>query len=301
MRELDQVIATLPFSAVGETGRDRLRGRMNPRSLFSGPSTYLELGREGVDVVSFVRSSLARTVYSRLSHRGSKVVPFITSSDLMASLRKRLKEARRRSLFYVYWESVDTIGHVYGPGTEASTSEVSLLDHVLKSELIDRISGEISAETLLMLTADHGQINVEPEKATYLNGMRPLMNSLESSPAGKRIPPWGSSRDVYISVRDESLERVLRFLTRKLGRVARVIRTADAVEAGLFGLNSPRRKFLDRVGNVMILPSRNNLVWYRYSRGDAMDVRGHHGGLTPEEMLIPFVSARISDLRRAST
>jgi predicted AlkP superfamily pyrophosphatase or phosphodiesterase len=250
-----------------------------------------------VDVVSFVRSSLARTVYSRLSHRGSEVVPFITASDLMASLRKRLNEARRRTLFYVYWESVDTLGHVYGPGAEPSISEVSLLDHVLKTELLDRVSRRIASETLLMLTADHGQTAVEPEEATYLNGMKPVMNSLEVSPAGKRIPPWGSSRDVYLSVRAESLERVIRFLTRKLGESALVLRTADAVERGLFGLNSPKRKFLERVGNLMILPRKNSLVWYRYSRGDALDVRGHHGGLTPAEMLIPFVSARISDLR----
>ena len=68
------------------------------------------------------------------------MVPYITSSDLFASLRRRIEDAKRRTFFYVYWEKVDTIGHAFGPGSEESRSEVSLLSHLLKTELLDRLS-----------------------------------------------------------------------------------------------------------------------------------------------------------------
>jgi len=297
IRELEQVIATLPFSAVGDSGRDRLVGRMNPRSLFLGPTINWALKRAGVDVVSFVRSSLARTVYSRLSHRGSEVVSFITASDLMASLRKRIEEAKRRTFFYVYWESVDTIGHVYAPSSEASGSEVSLLSYVLKKELIERLSSEAAKETALILTADHGQISVDPDQAFYLNPMRQLMRWLERTASGRRIPPWGSARDVYLAVKEEKLDKALLFLRRELGARAVVLRTQDALGMGLFGLNKPKPKFLERIGNLMILPRDDNLIWYKFARGDALDIRGHHGGLAPGEMLIPLVAANISALK----
>ena len=156
MKEIDRVIATLPFSAVGDRGRDSLVGKLSPRALFSGKTINWALRKQGVDVVSFVNSGIARTAYSKLSHAGSEIVPFLTSSDLMAMLRKRIEGAKRRTFFYVYWERVDTIGHSYGPGFEESRSEVSLLSYLLKTELVDRLGRRGASETILMLTADHG-------------------------------------------------------------------------------------------------------------------------------------------------
>lgn len=297
IKEVDEVIATLPFAPVGERGRDRLVGRMRPRSLFSAPTINWALRREGVDAVSFVPSGLSRSVYSKLSHAGSEIVPYITSSDLFASLRRRLEAARRRTFFYVYWEKVDTIGHAYGPGPDESRSEVSLLSHLLKAELVDRLGPRTASETFLMLTADHGQIPVESKSATYLNGMRPVMSALRRSPSGRRIPPWGSARDVYLSVAETKRDSVLRYLRRELGRKAMVVRTEDAVSLGIFGMGKPRPRFLERVGDLLVLPRRRNLVWYRYSRRDRLSLQGHHGGMHPHEMLIPLVLSRLSALR----
>ncbi len=297
MKEIDRVIATLPFSEVGDKGRDRLVGKLDPRRLFTGTGIRRALRKNGVDCVSFVSSGIARTAYSKLSLAGSEVVPFITSSDLMASLRRRIEAAKRRTYFHVYWERVDTIGHVYGPGSEESVSEISLLSHVLQTELVERLSPRAASETLLLLTADHGQLAVDPESTTYLNGMRPLMRALERSPAGRRIPPWGSARDVYLSVKERSLESVESNLERHLGPKAVTLQTSDAMKAGVFGLNKPTPRFMERTGNLMVLPKDSNLVWYRYARGDRFDLRGHHGGLSPRELMIPLVVSRLSRLR----
>jgi predicted AlkP superfamily pyrophosphatase or phosphodiesterase len=298
LKEVGKVVATLPFSPVGERGRDRLLGRLSPRTLYSGRGIDQILRGHGVDVVSFVGARLARTAYSRRSHAGSEIVPYITSSDLMASLRKRIEETRRPTYFYVYWDRVDAIGHAYGPGTDESRSEVALLSHLLKTELVDRLSPKAASETTLMLTADHGQIGVSPEAATYLNGMRPVIRGLGTNPSdGRRIPPWGSARDVYLAVKEGRVEAVAACLRRELRRRAVVLRTSEAVESGLFGINKPRPRFIDRVGDLMVLPRKNHLVWYRYSRSDRLSIRGHHGGMQPGEMLIPLVVTRVSSLQ----
>lgn len=76
-----------------------------------------------------------------------------------------------------------------------------------------------------------------------------------------------------------------------------MLETDEAIAAGLFGINTPSAKFRRRVGNLMILPHGKGTVWYRYKKDDKLDLRGHHGGLTPDEMQIPLAAARVSDLR----
>ncbi|MDG6966349.1 MAG: alkaline phosphatase family protein [Nitrososphaerota archaeon] len=296
MKEVDKVVATLPFSAVGQRGRDGMAKEMDPRALFSGPTVNWALRRMGVDVACFVGAGIARTAYSKLSHAGSEVVPYMTSSDLFAALRRRIEAARRPSFFYVYWEKVDTIGHSFGPGTEESASEASLLNHLVRRELLDRLSPGAAQETTLILTADHGQVRVDPRGATFVNGMRSVLRDLRRSPAGKMIPPWGSARDMYLAARDGRAGALEASLRRGLGDEAVVLPTSEAVEAGYFGLGRPRDLFLDRVGDVMVLPRKNNLVWYRYARGERLGVKGHHGGMSPREMLVPLVVSRVSEL-----
>jgi hypothetical protein len=87
------------------------------------------------------------------------------------------------------------------------------------------------------------------------------------------------------------------YLEKKLDGIASVLKTEDAITGGLFGINSPTKKFRRRVGNLMILPHGNRTVWYKYRRGYEIDLRGHHGGLTNSEMEIPLAAARVSDIQ----
>jgi hypothetical protein len=101
---------------------------------------------------------------------------------------------------------------------------------------------------------------------------------------------------MYLSVQDARLEETKTYLEKKLKGIATIIKTDDAIAEGLFGINHPSRKFRRRVGNLMVLPHGNGTVWYRYKKGESLEIRGHHGGLTKEEMTIPFAAARVSDL-----
>jgi hypothetical protein len=56
-----------------------------------------------------------------------------------------------------------------------------------------------------------------------------------------------------------------------------------------FGPTQPSREFLARVGNVVILPYQNETVWWFEEGKFDMHFKGHHGGLTPEEMEIPLL------------
>jgi hypothetical protein len=88
MKEIGEVIVTLPFARAGEPGRDTLVGEMDPRALFDGTTIFERLKAGGVESTSLTNRVLAHTAYSEVSRRGSKVETFISASDLSVNLRR---------------------------------------------------------------------------------------------------------------------------------------------------------------------------------------------------------------------
>src|SRR4029453_14343525 len=136
-----------------------------------------------------VRDAYARSAYSSVVHKGSVTVPFINSSDLLVNLRQKIMEVSGPAYFFVYWDAVDAIAHTYGPHTEQYHAELAGFSYLLQQELIEKIPAHIAADILLLVTADHGHINVAPRQTWYLNRYPRLMRSLDVSHAGRRIPP----------------------------------------------------------------------------------------------------------------
>ncbi len=297
MQELGEIIVTLPFSRLGEYGRDTLKGKFSERSLFDGTSVFRRLKTEGIGCMTFTGGYLANTVYSTLIRAGTGVTPYSSASDLSVSLRRFVEGAKGKNFAYVYWSNIDHIEHTYGQGTDESLVEASLLSHAMQEGFLDRVDREAAKRTLILLTADHGQLTIEPEKTVYVNRFAKLTRSLQRNPRGDMIPPWGNARDTYYLVDENRLEETERYMRETLDGVATVMKTADGIKEGLFGINRPSRRFLRRVGNLMVLPHGNKTVFYRYKKGALPDLKGHHGGLTKDEMTIPLAAARLSDLQ----
>ena len=297
MEELGEIIVTLPFTKAGEQGRDTLVGSFDPKALFDGPTVFQKLKDAGVHSVSLTGRGLAQTAYTTVSRTGSDVAAYNTASDLSVSLRRLVERSRGQNLFYAYWSWVDTLEHIYGPSTDEVEVEASIISHALQEGFLSKLERSAAKKTIIMIVADHGQISIDPEKTLYMNRWGKLVKALQRSPKGKPIPTWGSARDAYLQIREDKLDETTDYLSRKLDGVASVLKTEDAIDAGLFGINKPTRKFRRRIGNLMVLPHGTKTVWFRYKKGESLDMRGHHGGLHPDEMTIPLAVARVSDLQ----
>ncbi len=306
-RELDMIIATLPFSPMGDPGRDTLWRTTDPRILFKGETVYGKLAREGIPSHSFVNRNIAATAYSTTSLKGSETNSYSSSSDLMAMVRRKVEATTSRAFFYVYWSYVDTIEHRFGPNTDESTLEAAMISYSIQKGLVEKLDSAVAEKTLVIVTADHGQINVSPKATLYLNRYRKLVKNFERSESGKRILPAGSPRDVFLHLGTNS-DEMKEYLEEKLEGLATVLSTEESIALGLFGIKKPRRNFRDRVGDLLILPHKKDTIWYDHTRdaepgrarrapNGKFDLLGHHGGLSEDEMKIPLAAARLSDLR----
>ena len=144
-------------------------------------------------------------------------------------------------------------------------------------------------KTCVVLTADHGMMAHDPARAVYLNRVLPEVEGwIERGPSGRRKVPAGSPRDFFLHLREECFDEAVGAIREALAGVAEVRAVRGLLAAGYFGDAPPSRRFLDRVGNAVILPRPGRAVWwYEEGRFESRHP-GDHGGLSPEEMEIPF-------------
>jgi hypothetical protein len=296
--ELDTIAATLPFTPLGAHGTDKLlEAGVRPSILFRGKTIYQRLADAHMPSFTMIRNAYAHSAYSSVVHKGSVTVPFVNSSDLLVNLRRKLVEVSGPAYFFVYWDAVDAIAHRYGPHTEQYHAELAGFSYLLQRELIENTPEHVADNILLLVTADHGHINVSPRQTLYLNRYQRLVQSLAISHTGQRIEPWGSPRDVFLRVPQDQLADTANWLTERLAGKATVMTSAEALQRRLFGVGKPHRWFARRVGNLLILPTHDHLIWYEHLKGKKFSLRGVHGGLRPDEMLIPLAAVNLAALQ----
>jgi hypothetical protein len=94
---------------------------------------------------------------------------------------------------------------------------------------------------------------------------------------------------MFLYIKEEHMDEAIAILQAHLTGKAEIYRTQDLLAEHFFGLEEPSPTFLGRLGNVVILPYKNETVWWYEEGIFTMHFRGHHGGLAPEEMEIPLL------------
>jgi len=286
--KIDKTINTLPFTDIAVDKRDSLLDKKtNPEILFNFPTIYKKLEQENISSFSFLNKTYANSTYSKISRKGSKAFSFVNFSDLVVKLRAQINKSMGRNFFFVYWDKLDTLSHDYGPSHDSCRIELAKLSYLFLTEFIQKLSEESKKKTLLIITADHGQIDVNPKQTIYLNKDKFVMENLKKDKKMKIILPTGGPRDVFLHIKENKLNEVYQYLKNKLKNKADVFKTEEVISLGLFGKKKIKPEFKDRLGDLIILPHKNFTIWREY-KGRKFTHLGHHGGLSKEEMMIPF-------------
>lgn len=296
-RELGMIIETMPYEqADAPEGRGESLPR-HPEILFDGTTIYERLALKGVKSFYFVAHPYHTSVYTEATSRGATVYSYSSLGNLMSQLREKLQDCRGEAYYYVHWAGIDAAEHTFGVEADEVRAEIDSLSNSLDHELFKKISPSISSKTAFILTADHGQITVDPATTIYLNQYSEITEHLKRAESGKQILPSGGARDVTLTIEEEYVDKVTSFLQKKLQGIADVIKLDANARNAFFGEGESHPEFVNRLGNILVLPQGNNLIWYEYCPGKRLTEYGDHGGLTRDEMSIPFIATRIDRLR----
>ena len=290
---LDAMIVPLLFSFSGTAERDQLKATgIDPKALYPPRSLYTRLKGLGVKSQVFQHREYTPSTYSNIAFKGANVRGFKTLPEILVNVQDGLTQTKGKNYIFFYYDKIDSINHEYGPDSRQADAEIDSFLTILERQFFNP-KPKPAGKTLLLLTADHGQSEVDPKTTLYLNRAFPGFEKfIKTTADGKPLVPGGSCRDLFLYIKDEHLDEVQAMLAEKLSGKADVVRTDELAEAGYFGPKiTPRLR--ERMGNLVILSYRHESVWW-YEKGKyEQKYYGHHGGLTPQEMEIPLLALEI--------
>jgi hypothetical protein len=260
------------------------RAGFEPEKFISFKTLGTHLAEHGVKSYAFQHHSIADSGLSRMLFKDATVKSFSTAADLWINLRHLLEsEPNGRLYAWVYWDQVDSFGHFYGPDDERTSAEFALFGQAMEQLLLDRLSPAARRETLLILTADHGQIATRPDPHYDLRNHPGLMRRLH-------INPTGENRFTYLHVRPGQSEAVREYLERAWPNQFAIVDSAYVASMGLFGPGKAHSELQDRIGDYLVVAHGDAYFWWANKENW---MYGRHGGLHAEEMLVPFLAARL--------
>ena len=288
--QVDDIIAPLLFSYARDLDRDTLQGKIQARSLYPKTTHYQVLGRLGIGSHVFGSRDYTPSTYSNVVMRGAELHPYRTLPEALINLGLLLASTPAPAYIHFYIDAIDSTCHRYGPSGPQTLAEIEafllLLDHFFEGIPSTR------KRILFLMTADHGACEVDPSTTVFLNTGRRfsgLKRFLKTNQDGVPLVPAGSARDMFLYIKDEMLLEAQDFLAKRLEGKADVVATEWLIEQGYFGAEISL-EFRERVGNLVILPYRYESVWW-YEKGTfEQNFYGHHGGLTPQEIEIPYLT-----------
>jgi hypothetical protein len=292
---LDTIITPLLFSYAGTTERDQLKhAKVDPKSIYPTRTLYHALAERGIPSFIHQHREYTPSTYSNVVFDGAQALGYKTFAEALTNLGEQIKRQTTPSYYFLYFEKIDSVSHDYGPASPQTEAEA--MAFLLQMEyFFPRTLGATGRKTLFMLSADHGQAEIDPQTTIYLN-TDPRFAGIEeyfkTNAKGKLIVPAGSCRDMFLHIKDDRLDEAQAFLAPRLAGKAEVVKSVDLIDAGYFG-ETISDIFRARVGNLVILSHRYESVWW-YEKGRFIQkYYGQHGGLTPQEMLIPLLQVEL--------
>jgi hypothetical protein len=295
--ETDKIIETLPFRPIFNPNREAmLQMGGKPEMLYEGSTVYLQLKNHGIKSFVFVSADYSTSAYSRMSQNGAEVVPYADYTQLCQKLLDKVENYKEPAYYFIYWASIDGAMHAHGKHSHEHFMSLAHFSRLIEDEFIQKIKPETAEKVRFLMTADHGQSSIKGEDIIYLNQYLNLEESYLWGKSKNAIHPTGSPHDVFLHIWDPKVPEVLDFLRRELKGKADVLLIDEALDLGLFGLNKPVDKFIKRIGDILILPHKGYHVWYKHAPDAHWHMKGIHGGLVEDEMLVPFVSTNLRNL-----
>jgi Type I phosphodiesterase / nucleotide pyrophosphatase len=212
---------------------------------------------------------------SGLTTAGQRGAIFVTADTEGERIAAAVRCAwRTRSLTYLYAGDLDATGHRRGCASDAWRHQLAVTD-----AFAVRLRQELPATAALLVTADHGMVDIPLEQRLEVDDLPDLLDGVTVFGGEARL------RHLYCNPdRTEDLAaRWREFCAER----AWVVTRDEAIDEGWFG--SVDSHVRSRLGDVIVASGPDLAVVSRSRFPHEASLLGLHGSLTADEMLVPLL------------
>jgi hypothetical protein len=240
------------------------------------PTAFERAASAGFATTVVSRKAYAGSGLTVAAYRGAEYLGVETTDQLVGGV---LASLRRHRLVYAYHPDVDHAGHRTGVDSGHWRSAVGSLDRLL-TRLIDGLPPDAA----LIVTADHGQLDVPADARADLAADDRLLDGV--------TVVAGEARMRYLHTVPGAADDIAETWRGVLGDRVEVLHRAEAVARGWFGpVAGPH---LARIGDLVVASRGRFAVLSTGSEPVSVTTMvGFHGSYTALEMEVPLLIAKI--------
>ncbi|HEY45176.1 MAG: hypothetical protein AMJ88_08855 [Anaerolineae bacterium SM23_ 63] len=255
-----------------------------PETALPVPMLGKYLTSADVEGHAFLHYSIGRSGLSRMHYAGVEKHMFSGLADLWIGVRDLAQSSLENPrLIWVYYGAVDGVSHRYGPNSERARGEFITFIQAMLQNFIGDLSPVTRRQTLLLILTDHGQIPTARDPRYELHMHPDLVGSLH-------LLPTGENRLLYLYPRPGRVKQVIEYFEHTWPQCFNLVPSEKALKMGLFGPGTPAMEARDRLGDLIAVSQGDAYLWWAAKENPLL---GRHGGLSPEEMLVPLMAVRL--------
>ena len=226
---------------------------------------------EGRRVPVVTRAEFVSTGFTAAHLAGCPIRGWRMPSTLPVEVARLLSEGER--LVYAYYDGIDKVAHEWGLHAHYE-AEVAAADH-----LVAEVLAVLPAGAALLVTSDHGQVDVGDDTITLSPEIMADVTFLS-----------GEGRFRWLHARPGKVDRLAERAAAEYGNVAWVRTRDQAVAEGWLG-GTPVPEVEQRLGDVALVAHAPVAFLDPGDTGEVSLV-SRHGSLTSAEMLVPLLARR---------
>lgn len=180
-----------------------------------------------------------------------------------------------KKYIYCYNQEPDGMMHETGTASEKSKKTISELeaeveDLCIKLKALDK-------KTLVMVTADHGQIDPRPMC---------ILDYPDVCDCLVRMPSL-EPRALNLFVKPEAMERFPEIFNGHFSKDFKLYTKDEVIKGKLFGSGKEHPKFRDMLGDYIALAISDAALYFTHEYVEIM--KGFHGGMSLDELRVPLI------------
>lgn len=192
-------------------------------------------------------------------------------SNFYDEIIKASKEKKERFI-YAYNPDYDTLMHKYGP---SSKEAIELLKKI--NDDLERVANETTKDTLLIISADHGQVDV-----------RNIDISKEEYTKYYLRKPCLEPRALNFFIKKEHLEDFRKAFLKKHEADVILLSKKEILDSKLFGYGTNHPDLEEMLGDFLAI-AKTDANFITDPKFLDLNFKGSHAGCHPDELFIPLI------------